>query len=450
MLTYCTIEQEKGLELIDYLGKGSFADAVYYKAKHASGCNVAIKVIPSAPSQDNYDKISAELSILSQCQSPFIVGFVEWFVHPIAIEMWVVEEYCEAGRLVDLLDDDGLPEDCIRAVCASVVLALEHLHYVLRVCHRDVRCSRILLTRDGHVKLTGLALASKLTKNNRAPALLDDALSDGAYWKAPEIIHESLCGPYSDIWSLGITTIEMAQGVPPHSGLHPLRAFEVISENPPPTLSNPGRWSTEMLDFIQCCCQKESKLRRRSAVLSTHAFVKYEVVALHKLQMFAQKEGGSTNGYSKLTAPRHPGLPPIRKLLETKHERLEAIRRERQEEYAAVLRDEAFRAQRKQEFIRDYQLDATKNPEEQEFMHDLEADPNRSFSKFAAVSYDEDEFDAPTPLTSDDVLGEAQNTKSNECQDEMSRFAAKRRRHTRRRSSSIKEAAQSLSEMPEV
>jgi hypothetical protein len=134
--------------------------------------------------------------------------------------------------------------------------------------------------------------------------------------------------------------------------------------------------------------------------------------------------------------------------LETKHERLEVIQRERQEEYAAVLRVEAFRAQRKQEFIRDYQLDAAKNPEEQEFMHDLEADPNRSFSKFAAISYDEDEFDAPTPLTSDDVLGE--NTKSNECQDEMSRFAAKRWRHTRRHSSSIEEAAQSLSEMSEV
>lgn len=437
---------ERGLELTAYVGKGSFADSVYYKANHASGCTVAIKVIPSEPSQESYDKISNELGILSQSQSPFIIGFVEWFVHPKSIEMWIVEEHCEAGRLVDLLDDNGLPEACIRAVCASVVLALEHLHYVLHVCHRDVRCSHILLTRDGHVKLTGFALASKLSNNNRAPAL-DDALSNGAYWKAPEVIRESHSCPCSDIWSLGITTIEMAQGVPPHSSLSPLRAFDAIEENSPPTLANTGHWSTEMLDFIRCCCQKESKLRRDSVVLSTHPFVKSDVVALHILQLFAQqKEGTSSDGYSKLLAPHNPGLPPIRRLLETKHDKLESIQRERQEEYAAVLLEEASKVQRKQEFVRDYLLDATKSPEEQKFMHDLEADPNRSFSKFAAVSYDEDEFDAPTPhcpADDDDGLGKDTN-KPND--DVISRFETERRRHVRRRSS-LDEAAQSLSEV---
>ena len=210
----------------------------------------------------------------------------------------------------------------------------------------------------------------------------------------------------------------MAQGVPPHSGLNPLRAFDVITQNSPPTLANTGHWSTEMLDFIRCCCQKESKLRRDSVVLSTHPFVKSEVVALHIHQLFAQQEGGSSDGYSKLMAPRNPGLPPIQNLLETKHEKLQAIQRERQEEYATVLLEEASRVQRKQEFVRDYQLDATKSPEEQEFMHNLEADPNRSFSKFAAVSYDEDEFDAPTPrCTSDDGLGENSKVQHNRRRD---------------------------------
>ena len=102
--------------------------------------------------------------ILSRCDSPFIVGYCECFIKPPTKkpgEMWIVMEFCEGGSISDLLEANAgiqLPEDCIRAVCASIVLGLEYLHGVANVCHRDIKCGNVLLTVDGHVKLADFEL----------------------------------------------------------------------------------------------------------------------------------------------------------------------------------------------------------------------------------------------------------------------------------------------------
>jgi len=387
---------ELDLELTSYLGKGSFAGAVYYKAKHVpTNATVAVKLVPSGPTQENYEKIMAEIEILSQCHSPFIVGFMEWFVHPDTIEMWLVEECCCTGSLANLLAD-GLPEDCIRVVCASLVLALEHLHAVRHVCHRDVRCSRVLLTQDGHVKLSDFASAAKLA-NIAEPSYIEGARVAGtSYWMAPEVIRESHVGPSSDVWSLGISTIEMAEGRPPYSHLNRLRAMFVIPTKQAPTLADPEKWSPEMLNFVRSCCQKDPSRRQDSTTLSWHPFVKEEVIALRQLHAGEEEFGAD---YWRLTAPRKPGLLPLRRLLEARHDKLDAMRTQREQEYAEALKVDAARFHREREFTRALQLDATKSPEEQEFMHNLEANPRQSFSKYATVSYDEDEFDAPRPAS---------------------------------------------------
>lgn len=391
--------------MIDYLGKGSFAGAVYYKAKHVpTEASVAVKIVPSGPSDDSFDKIVAEIEILSQCHSPFIVGLVEWFVHPTSIEMWIVEELCISANLLNLLGD-GLPEDCIRTVCASLVLALEHLHGVQNVCHRDIRCGRVLLTHDGHVKLGGFALAAKLERNG--DIFFDDAeMECRPHWMAPEAIRGSHSfGPASDVWSLGITTIEMAQSKPPYFYLNPLRAMFLIPTRPAPMLTEPDMWSPEMQDFVRCCCQKDPSRRRGAPALTTHSFVKHDVLALRQLHS-TNGHDQDMDGYSKLLVPRKPGLLPVRQLLLARHEQLDFIERQRKQEYMAALEMDTARMEREREFARALQLDAMRSPEEQEFMHGLEADPHHSFSKYATVSYDDDEIDAPVPVTESEELRE--------------------------------------------
>lgn len=323
-------DKSSDLELLNALGEGSFG-AVYRANHKPSGAIVAVKIIPNAGSNPSEDeKIKGEIDILRRCDSPYIVGYFECFIKPPTDkpgEMWIVMALCEGGSMADLIEASAgflLPEDCIRAVCASIVLGLEYLHGVANVCHRDIKCGNVLLTHDGHVQLADFGVAAELTNTiNKRKTVVGTP-----YWMAPEVIRESHYDGRADVWSLGITAIEMAERAPPHSNLHPLRAIFVIPTKPAPTLADPDNWSPEMLDFVRCCCQKDPNQRHDSALLSAHPFVKQEVIELRRLHGDQQKgekqqKGGSANldaraKYSQAAAAiaRHPGLAALTRVME--------------------------------------------------------------------------------------------------------------------------------------
>jgi serine/threonine protein kinase len=276
-------DKSNNLDLLQLLGEGSFG-AVYKALHKPTGAITAVKIIPSASAEDG--KILSEIDILSRCDSPYIVGYFECFIKMGSInkpgEMWIVMEYCEGGSITDLIEarqGAGMKEECIRVVCASIVLGLEYLHGVANVCHRDIKCGNVLLTDDGHVKLADFGVSAELsnTLNKRRTVV------GSPYWMAPEVIKESHYDGRADVWSLGITTIEMAEGYPPHSNLNPLRAIFVIPNKPAPTLADPDRWSPEMLDFVRCCCNKDKSQRHDSALLAAHPFIRQDVLALRAM-----------------------------------------------------------------------------------------------------------------------------------------------------------------------
>jgi len=109
---------------------------------------------------------------------------------------------------------------------------------------------------------------------------------------APEVIQQSPYDGRADIWSLGITAIEMAEGKPPLSGIHPMRAIFQIPNKPSPTLQEPDNWSKEFNDFIACCCQKDQKQRPTAKELLEHPFltnVKSNKCLLELLDKCSQK-----------------------------------------------------------------------------------------------------------------------------------------------------------------
>jgi serine/threonine protein kinase len=332
------LDKSSDYELLRLLGEGSFG--AVYKAEHReSKATVAVKVIANGSSSSDEEKIKSEIDILSRCDSPYIVGYFECFISPPQAtkpgEMWIVMEFCEGGSVTDLIEASAglpLPEDCIRAVCASVVLGLEYLHGVANVCHRDVKGGNVLLTADGSVKLADFGVSAELTNTlNKRKTVIGSP-----YWMAPEVIRESHYDGRADVWSLGITVIELAEGAPPHSNLHPLRAIFVIPTKPAPTLADPDNWSPEMLDFVRCCCQKDPSQRHDSALLSSHPFVKQEVIALRTMHL---GEASTANAdarakYAKLTdaAHRQPGLLAIRRVMEKLKQRLELVKAKRGKE----------------------------------------------------------------------------------------------------------------------
>jgi len=326
------------LEILNLIGEGSFG--VVYRATHKStGAVVAVKVIVNASSsKSEEEKIKGEIEILSRCDSPYIVGYFECFIKPATSkpgEMWIIMEFCEGGSMTDLLEANAgfsLPEDCIRAVCASIVLGLEYLHGIANVCHRDIKCGNVLLTSDGNVKLADFGVSAELTNTlNKRKTVVGSP-----YWMAPEVIRESHYDGRADVWSLGITCIEMAEGAPPHAALHPLRAIFVIPTKPAPTLADPDNWSPEMLDFVRACCQKDASQRRDSASLSTLPFIRQDVMALRAMHAgeVPTTDADARAKYRKLADSQNstPGLPALKRVMDRMRKKLDRVKKKRGEE----------------------------------------------------------------------------------------------------------------------
>jgi len=140
------------------------------------------------------------------------------------------------------------------------------------------------------------------------------------FWMAPEVIRESHYDGRADVWSLGVTAIEMAQGQPPHADLNPMRAIFVIPQKPAPTLVNPDAWSTEMLDFIRCCCKKDPSQRYDSKRLSSHTFIRRSVNELRRIHQQRMDIRGSYGRRSSKSliddaSNRPPGLMALQRFM---------------------------------------------------------------------------------------------------------------------------------------
>jgi len=338
-------DRSSELEIMKMLGEGSFGQV--FSARHkATGAIVAVKVVPNQEDDEENEKMMGEIDILSKCNSPFIVGYFECFVCPPkkrmeAGEMWIVMEFCEGGSVTDLIEAAGgrgsfaMPEDCIRAACGGIVLGLEYLHKK-EICHRDIKCGNVLLTNDGHVKLADFGVSAELTNTiNKRKTVVGSP-----FWIAPEVIKEAHYDGRADVWSLGITAIEMAEGAPPHSNLNPLRAIFLIPSKPAPTLADPDIWSPEMMDFIRVCCKKDPSERSDSALLTSHPFVRQEVIALRRMYSgFENYEHGAT-GYeeaAKMSKHRPPGLPALRSFMERMRNPLDIVKSQRDVEFEGKI-----------------------------------------------------------------------------------------------------------------
>lgn len=186
------------------MSKGTFGTV--YKARHLdTNADVAVKVVVQTRFEcyERKGKIMSEANILSKLDSPFIVRYMDCFMNiPPTYsdgEIWMVTEYCNAGSLSDLMkaratDGMTMSEECIREVCASIVLGLEYLHGVANVCHRDIKCDNVLLTSDGHVKLAGFGSSAVMTNTLKTVA-------GSSYWMAPEVIRESHYDGRANVWS---------------------------------------------------------------------------------------------------------------------------------------------------------------------------------------------------------------------------------------------------------
>uniref|UniRef100_A0A3Q4GK23 non-specific serine/threonine protein kinase n=1 Tax=Neolamprologus brichardi TaxID=32507 RepID=A0A3Q4GK23_NEOBR len=246
-----TKQPEEVFDVLEKLGEGSYG-CVFKAHYKETGEIVAIKQVPV---ESDLQEIIKEISIMQQCNSPHVVRYYgSYFKNT---DLWIVMEYCGAGSVSDIIRirNKTLREEEIATILQSTLKGLEYLHFMRKI-HRDIKAGNILLNTEGQAKLADFGVAGQLTDTMAKR----NTVIGTPFWMAPEVIQEIGYNCVADIWSLGITAIEMA--------------IFMIPTNPPPTFRNPDLWSPGFRDFVSQCLVKNPENRATATQLLQHPFIK--------------------------------------------------------------------------------------------------------------------------------------------------------------------------------
>jgi serine/threonine protein kinase len=209
-----------------------------------------------------------EINVMNEIQNPYIVQFYGSFLKE--PDLWIVMEYCGAGSMSDILKmcKTTLTEDQIAYVMKDSLKGLAYLHGKKKI-HRDIKAGNILVTAKGEAKLADFGVSGQLMNTMEKK----NTVIGSPFWMAPEVIQEIGHNSKADIWSLGITCIELAEGKPPYHNIHPMRVIFMIPSKNSPTLKDQDKYSPDFHDFIAKCLQKNPDARPTSEELLKHPFI---------------------------------------------------------------------------------------------------------------------------------------------------------------------------------
>eukprot|EP01137_Pigoraptor_chileana_P014423 Opistho-2@69025 len=264
---------------IEELGSGS--GGVVKKVLHRpTQLVMARKLIHMEIKPDVQKMILRELKILEECRSPFIVGFYGAFFNE--GEISICMEYMDAGSLDKLLKKAGkIPEDILSRVAMAVLKGLIYLRDTHKIIHRDVKPSNILMNSSGDIKICDFGVSGELINS------MANSFVGTRSYMAPERLEGSVYSAHADVWSLGLSLIEMATGrfpIPPDGKANdsgrPMAIFELLEyivNGPSPRLPDDMPFSPDFRDFINKSMIKEAVQRPDLKQHLEHPFLK-----LHK------------------------------------------------------------------------------------------------------------------------------------------------------------------------
>jgi len=269
---------QKPEDLFDFgelLGEGAYAKVSVAKHRE-TGFLLAIKVV--SVSETGRKTLEREVEVLKRCKSTNILSYYGTCSKP--NEVWILMDYCAGGSVKDIITVTLEPfnENQIAEVCLGTLKGLAYLH-ANNIVHLDVKAGNIMLTEDGTVKLGDFGVSEQMRGCTEVKVT---NFVGSPLFMAPEVIRKDKYSVNADIWSLGITLIEIAEGRPPNSDISSIEELPKILERPSPQLMKPRQWTQLFNDFMAKCLIKEAEQRPSSIDLLQHQFVNntqgYEVL----------------------------------------------------------------------------------------------------------------------------------------------------------------------------
>ena len=258
-------DPEKLFTILQKVGQGNYG-SVYKVQNNKTGEILAAKICKIE--SNNTESFYKEINMLKQCDSPYILKYYSSYIKNNTI--WIVLEFCDGGSILDIMriTNKFYNEKEIASIIKMVLKGLQFLH-AQRKIHRDIKAGNILLNDEGIAKLGDFGVSAQLTNSISKKV----SKIGTPYWMSPEVISQKSYDSKCDIWSLGITCIELAEGEPPYSEVRTFLVMKKILNNPPKGLTNPKLWSNDFNDFVEKCLIFDPAQRPTAAQLLNHSFI---------------------------------------------------------------------------------------------------------------------------------------------------------------------------------
>jgi len=255
----------KLFDLIQQLAIGSYG-SVYSARNTKTNEVVALKIIKLLEGE-KLENMLREIELVRDLHHPNLIKLCGgWFKDG---ELFIATELCGGGSVLDICEVNHGPfnEQQIAYITRETIKGLEYMH-LKKLAHRDLKAANILVTSEGEIKLGDFGTIASVVNKRRS-------VVGTPHWMAPEVMYGTV-NPYdekADIWSLGITCIEMAEMKPPFFNIPPMQAMVKIASSLPPRLQNPTKWSKDFTSFLECCLQSKPTERKTATELLKHPFL---------------------------------------------------------------------------------------------------------------------------------------------------------------------------------